>query len=79
MCTNAPQKNSSHGPRGACKVVLHHSEKTSIFPENREISINFDVPVTCIIIRCLEWKGHDFKVSLSTLMPNFELLGPKYT
>ena len=66
-------------PERSCKISLHDREKIVIFTENREISMNFEVSITCIIVRYLEWKGDDFRVFLSTLMLIFEPLGLKYT
>ena len=30
------------------------------------------------VVRCLAYRGNDFKTGLSTFEPIFELLGPKY-
>ena len=40
--------------------------------------MKFDVTISCPILRCLEEMDNDFKVCLSTLMPSFDLLTPKY-
>ena len=70
---------SIHCLRGGLKIYIQDSEKIAIFHENRKISMNSEVFPTSIIVRYLEWKGNHFKVGLSTLMPIFELLCPKYT
>ena len=31
------------------------------------------------VVRCLAWRGNDFKIGLSTFETIFEVLGPKYT
>ena len=31
------------------------------------------------VVRCLAWRGNDFKIGLSTFEAIFGLLGPKYT
>ena len=41
--------------------------------------MNFDVTISCSILGCLELMDDDFKVGLSTLMPSFDFLDPKYT
>ena len=31
------------------------------------------------VVKCLAWRGNDFKIGLSTFEAIFEVLGPKYT
>ena len=67
--SKTPQKVNNWPQRGLVKYPSTIAKKMFFFPEKRKNSKNFEVSMTCIVVRCLDWKGDNFKVGLSTLVP----------